>query len=63
MSRYRSVEAALKQFDSEVVATGDDLYKEKDSPFLHVCQSTAVESIFLAISGESQKLIYCPFST
>lgn len=31
MPRCRSVEAALKQFGSEVVATGDDLYKEKDS--------------------------------
>lgn len=31
MSWCRSIETAWKQFGSEVVAPGDDLYKEKDS--------------------------------
>lgn len=38
----------------------DDLYKEKESLFMHGCQSTAVGSIFLVISGESLNLIYGP---
>lgn len=60
ISRCTSVEAASKQSGTDDVATGDDLYKEKDSPIMHRYQGTAVGSIFLVIYGESLNSIYCP---